>query len=196
MSNHHTAGLLLAGLLLSQPALALNLKSTVTEVDRVPVPRANYRAPNDPNMIFYLQRSTNANTIVYAANMLKRGQIDPDKPVHVYWRLFDEDGRTLELTFFQRFAAYGMRADPVEGHPGSFEASIVAYPNLKLRIGVDGSGAPEATLDMQGHKARAVSAYVQLNESGLVPSLVYMDVYGIDKASGHILHEHFEPAKD
>ena len=43
-------------------------------------------------MLFYLQRSTNGNTIVYAANLTKAGQLDPKAPIDAFcgvamWRM-------------------------------------------------------------------------------------------------------------
>src|SRR5947199_328024 len=69
------------------------LTSQVTELDHIPSLRAEFPVPNDPNMLFYIQRSVNANTVVYAAHIDVQGRLDPDEPVEVYWRWYNIDGQ-------------------------------------------------------------------------------------------------------
>lgn len=175
------------------PAAARNLVGKVVELDAMPPPTASPTAPNDPNQLFYLQRSTNSNTIVYAANLLKSGQLDPKNPLDIFWRRYTEDGGRKGLNFIERTLAYGSSPKPVAGHSDQFDASIVSLPEIKFRIGIDEAGNPEATLQMGDHLARLVSAYVKVDESGFIPKLVFLDIYGIDKVTGRVLHQHLEP---
>ncbi len=180
----------------SSGADADNLVTTVTPMDHLPPPpRPGFKVPSDPNQLFYLQRSTNGNTIVYAARLLKPGQLDPDRPLEVFWRRYEDDGGRRGLNFIERTMAYGATPHPAPGHPQQYDASIVSFPQINFRIGIDHDGSPEAIVQIGGHPAKIVSAYVQVDESGILPSLVYMDIYGIDKASGHVVHEHLEPTK-
>jgi hypothetical protein len=186
----------LALLLGGAAAEASDLVTKVTEVDQLPPPpKPGFKVPADPNQLFYLQRSTNSNTIVYAANLLKPGQLNPDHPLDVFWRRYTEDGGKRGLNFIERTMAYGATPHVAAGHPHEYDASIVSFPQINFRIGVDHDGSPEAIVQMGGRAAKIVSAYVQVDESGFIPALVYMDIYGIEKATGHILHEHLEPAR-
>jgi hypothetical protein len=152
--------------------------------------------PNEPNMLFYLQRSTNANTIIYAANILKPGQIDPKTPLDIFWRVYAGDGHRSGLTFIERTMAYGATPKPVAGRANEFEASIVSLPEIKFRVSVDSAGKPEAIVQLGGKRpARLVYAYLNVDDKGFLPKLIYLDLYGIDKVSGRIVHEHLEPAK-
>lgn len=190
-------GVLLAGLTsYALPVSARELVSTITVLDRLPPPpRADFKVPSEPNMLFYLQRSTNANTIVYAANVIGPGRIDPNNPIDVFWRRYTEHGERRDLDFIQRTLAYGATPRPVAGHPNEFDANIVSFPEVRFRVGMDQTGNPEAIFQIDGRRARLVSAYVKLDESGLIPELIYMDIVGIDKASGRVLDVHLEPAK-
>jgi hypothetical protein len=180
-------------LLGSVPAAARDLVSEVTELDHMPLLPGHFPVPSDPNMLFYVQRSTNANTIVYAANLTAPGQIDPKKPVDAYWRRYAESGERRALYFFERILAFGVSSNPIPGHANEFEADVVAYPERKFSVNIGKSGLPEAILQIGGHSAKLVSAYLQLDESGLIPSLVYCDIYGIDQANGQVLHERLSP---
>jgi hypothetical protein len=185
-----------AGFLVCAPAVASDLVTTITEMDHPPAPpRPGFKVPNDPDQLFYLQRSTNGNTIVYAAKLLKPGQLDPDHPLDVFWRRYEDDGGRRALNFIERTMAYGASPHPSSGHPREYEASIVSFPEVVFRIGIDHTGLPEAVVQMGARAVKLTSIYVQLDESGILPALVYMDIYGLDKATGHIVHEHLEPKK-
>lgn len=69
----------------------------------------DFPVPKEPNMLFYLQRTPNENTVIYALRLTPEGTIAKDHPVDVYWRRFQEDGRRMELDFIQRTFAYGVR---------------------------------------------------------------------------------------
>jgi len=180
-------------LLGAAPAAARELVSEITELDHMPPLPGHFPVPSDPNMLFYVQRSSNANTIVYAANLTAPGQIDPKKPIDVFWRRYNEKGERRALYFFERILAFGVSTSPAPGHANEIEANVVAYPERKFSVEIGKSGAPEAILQIGGHSAKLVSAYLQLDESGLIPSLVYCDIYGIDRASGQVLHERLSP---
>src|SRR5690606_6269383 len=58
--------------------------STIAIADRMPAVRPEFPVPTDPNMIFYIQRSTNPNTVVYTANLRSDGKLDPKEPVKAF----------------------------------------------------------------------------------------------------------------
>src|ERR1700749_3275258 len=122
-------GLTLLG---SVPAAARELVSEVTEMDHVPALPGHFPVPSDPNMLFYVQRSSNSNTIVYAAKLTGSGQIDPKNPVEVFWRRYTEQGQRRALYFIERVLAFGISASPMPGRPNEFEADINGYPERKF----------------------------------------------------------------
>jgi len=188
--------LIAVGIFGASPAPARELASEVTELDHLPPLPGNFPVPNDPNMLFYLQRSTNANTIVYAANMLAQGQINPDTPVDAYWRRYSEQGQRRGLHFVERLLAFGVRAKPIAGRPNTFNADIAGYPERSFSVEIGKAGNPEAVMMMGTRSARIVAAYLQLDEHGLIPSLIYCDIYGVDQSSGQVLKEHLVPKSD
>ena len=89
-------------LLLSLPADARQLSSQVTEMDAVPRLRPEYQVPDEPDMLFYIERSTNSNTVVYAARRGANGALDTTAPVETFWRWFNVDGAKKPLNFIER----------------------------------------------------------------------------------------------
>ena len=58
----------------------------------LPAAAESFPVPVDENLIFYVQRSLNSNTIVYTARLDGDGKLDAKRPVDVFWRRFNDDG--------------------------------------------------------------------------------------------------------
>jgi hypothetical protein len=77
-------------------------------LERFPIP------PASANRLFYIQRSSNANTVVYDANFLPNKSLNPSQPVHTYWIRFADNGQKEELNFIQRTLAYGLYTNKIK----------------------------------------------------------------------------------
>ena len=190
MKHYLVALALLAALpVLTMPAGARNLTSTVTESDRVEHLRPEFKTPDEPNQLFYVQRSPNANTVIYAAKMDGHGEINRADPVDAFWRKFNIDGSRQPLNFIERNIAYGAHADPaVQGKPVTF--TIAALPERKLTLTLDTNKKPQALMQIGTHTVKVAYVYLQVVEGGLMPDVPALDVFGIDIASGKAIHEH------
>src|SRR5579862_2072882 len=131
MKFHRLLFITLASALACAPAAARDLTSTVTESNEIVRVRPDFKVPDEPNQLFYIERSVNSNTVVYAARLNAQGGFDAKAPVDAYWRWFNVDGHKKPLNFIERMMAYGVRVDPVEeGKPPTF--SIVPLPEGKI----------------------------------------------------------------
>lgn len=150
-----------------------------------------FPVPREPNQVFYVQRSLNPNTIIYAAR-IEGGRLDPKRPVEVYWRRYNDDGERKELSSVESRFAFGVRAEPVKDQPGAFRVSVVSYPrrSVILRI-VD--GVPRLEGLVAGKPARLDRAYLDVEERGSVPSVRRVDLFGFALADGAPLKESFTP---
>lgn len=152
----------------------------------------NFPVPQDPNLIFYLQRSVNSNTIVYTARLDDKGRIDASQPIDVFWRRFNDEGERKELSNLEREVAFGVKAKAVPGQPGVFKVRVVSYqkrPAL-LRM-VD--GRPRLEAKVAGVPSRLDHAYLEVDESGRIPSITRVDLYGYSLATGKLVTESFTP---
>jgi hypothetical protein len=177
-------------LLFSPAADGRTLKSHVTEMDQVPRVHPEYPVPSEPNQIFYIERSSNSNTVVYAANLDAQGHLDQHTPVIAYWRWYNVDGHRKPLNFAERMLAYGIKSVKHDGPDGSFTFRLAALPERTIYVGLDGKGRPEAFGKVENRWARLVYIYLEVDDSGLLPDVTAMDFFGIDKATGKALREH------
>lgn len=195
MENEHMRkSRLLCGLaaLISLPlcgsADAHQRTSVITELDQIPRMRPEFKVPDEPNQLFYVERSVNSNTVVYAARLDPHGAIDLKTPVDAFWRWYNVDGHRKNLNFIERMLAYGVRAYPPRpNHPVTF--NIVALPERTLTLDLDGQKHPEALIQIGGHTVRLTYVYLEVVD-GIVPKVPSFDIFGIDKASGKAIHEH------
>lgn len=151
--------------------------------------------PAGPNRLFYIQRSSNANTIMYDAQLRKNGQFDPKEPVSVYWLRLAEQGQRQELSWIQRNLAYGI-ADPEKKGSGGLITNVVSYRKRKLNLLVDQGGKPMAQIQINGRMAKLHHVFVQIRDGQGpmgISKIAHVDIFGQDIPTGKPIHERFVP---
>ncbi len=138
-----------------------------------------YPMPRDRGLLFYLQRTGNSNTVIYAVNYTQDGRINPSKPFKVYWRRFAKKGNKRALQFFERTFAFGISYQPLKKYPGKYLAHLVSYPKRKVVIEQPQSGKARAVMPIAGKKAQLECIYVEWRKQlGVIPDIVYVDIVG------------------
>jgi hypothetical protein len=148
----------------------------VAAQEKFPVPTGN------PNQLFYLQRTTNANTIVYELNN-KNGVLDEDEPIHAFWIRYDEQGQKAELNYIQRKFAYGLKTDLVS--KDKYEVHFVCYKkfNMYLMKGANNKYNLYATINQK--QAILNRIFVKIDGGSFwSPSVDYVEIKGFDPATG------------
>ena len=151
-----------------------------------------YPVPHEENQVFFVQRSMNSNTVVYAARLAADGRPDPGNPVDVYWRRYNDEGQRQELSFLERTAAYGVKTQLVAGEPSAFEVHVVSYPERSAILRMV-NGRPQLEMKIAGKPARLDHAYLHVDESARVPRVLQVDIFGQSLATGGAVRESFRP---
>ena len=173
------------------PADAARLTSVkVSEASKLPVIRPDWPIPNEPNQVFYLQRSLNSNTVVFTALFDGNGILKKKRPAQVYWRRYNTTGERKPLKVIEQRFAYGMnmsRGDVA----GEYDVSLKPLPDFRMRLVQKGPGKAELLTRIGGRDARAVYAFVTVDDTGLIPKVIALSVHGIDLATGRAISETF-----
>ena len=155
--------------------------------DSFPIPMGN------PKQLFYLQRTTNKNTIVCELNLNSKGQPDEENPVNVFWIRYAENGAKKELNYIQRSFAYGIKSYP-EGN-GTYKLNFVSYKKQTLFL-------------MPSPKDNMYHIFTTINKKQAIlnrlfikidggsfwsPNVVYMELKGTDLATGNEVMERLKP---
>ena len=149
-----------------------NLSNLVSQITKsYPVPTAN-------NLLFYIQRNKNSNTVVYEANLLPDGKLDPKNPVNVYWMRYTEGGVKKELSWIQRWLAYGVDFERAKDNSGNFIINLVALKQRKLVLTTDQDGHPTACLYLNGKYSKLSRIYAQAQETNWLPTVKFVQLTG------------------
>lgn len=177
------AAFLLAAVTIATEAAAADLRLVATrEPDRLVSPAPEYPVPNDPGMVFFIQRSMNPNTVVYAARHDADGRLDRRRPLTAYWRRFNDEGEARKLSFIENQFAYGVRTSA--RRDGGWNVRFSALPDLGIVLERDETGAPVLTYRPDGQPIDLSFAWLQLDESGMLPSVTGVSLFGERRADG------------
>jgi len=166
------------------------LTTKVTELDQIPRVRPEYPVPNEPNMLFYIERSVNSNTVIYAAHLDSQWHFDPDTPIDAYWRWYNVDGHKKPLILIERMLAYVVNSVRHDGPHGSITFKVAAVPERKFVLDLDDHGRPEALMQIGDRRVKLVYVYLYVDDSGFWPKVPALDIFGIDKLTGKPVHEY------
>jgi hypothetical protein len=139
--------------------------------------------------LFFIQRSKNANEVHYDARVTKEGTLDPKDPVEGYWLNKAEDNSRKPISLIQRIA-YGFDVSAVNGD-GTHTMKLKAFPDRPLTLlRVDGRW--RARVQIAGKQAYMTKLYVATDESGVMPTVLYVDVFGEEVGTGAKVQEHIK----
>ena len=168
---------------------ARDFASTITESAAITQMRPEFKRPDEPNQLFYVQRSPNSNTVIYAAKLDAKGAPDRREPVEGFWRKFNIDGSKQPLNFIERMMAYGVKQARTDKN-GVTTFTIAALPERTITLNLDAAGKPQALMQAGKHTIKLSYVYLHVVEGGLMPEVPKLDIFGTDIASGKAIHEH------
>ncbi len=157
------------------------------------MPGNPYQAlPANVNRLFYVQRTPNANTIVYELNLGENGQPDAEQPVHAYWIRYTEGSKKDELNFIQRKFAYGLTSKPLGN--GKYDIRFVSYKKFPLTLmkAADGKYHIFATISQRQFIVNRIFVRIE-GGSFWVPNVRFVEFKGTDPATGKEVTERFKP---
>jgi len=150
--------------------------------------------PKTTERLFYIQRNHNANTIVYDANFDKNGKLIEDEPVEVYWIRYQEQGQRMELRTIEKWYAYGV--DCEENENGSFKVELVADKNRAFYLQQTEPFKAIITTLINKKMAVLEHMYIFADNSGVWPTVKYIELFGSDLKTGTTTYEKIIVDKD
>jgi hypothetical protein len=140
--------------------------------------------------LFVIARSKNANIVHYDLRTDARGDPDARDPLDVYWVLHEQSGRRESLSWFEKRLAYGWQVvTPVR--KAGFVVRLVAFDQRLLRVIQQGSRY-RALLRIAGRSAYLNRIFVGTSEGGVVPRVLYLELFGVDAQTGVPIRERLE----
>jgi hypothetical protein len=140
----------------------------------------------DPEL-FRVGRSTNANVVVYLANLAQDGGLDARRPVSAEWILLAGDGSREPLNPMEESLAYGFEvrpADPLDG----FWVTLRARPDRPIRVHLR-DGCPVASASIADLASRLRLVFVETEPGFLFPRVRAIRLEGVDEQTGEPVRE-------
>lgn len=88
--------------------------------------------PHEKNLLFFLQRNPDANTVIYRLNYQPDGKLDEKTPVKGSWIKYAEKGKYQELTDFEKNYVYGLKCKALGNE--QYELRLVAYQKMAMYL--------------------------------------------------------------
>ncbi len=169
-------------------SLFLGLNQTVFSQNEEDV-FIGHTVPDDPNVMFYIQKNTNPNTIVYAMRLGADGKMDPKEPMEVFWRRYQEDGARKKLAWLEKTFAFDFKVKPVEGKENTYVFSLVAMKGKQVFVTQTKTGEANVFMKISGKMARLERIYVMVDDSKRIQSVNSMELFGRDYKTGKLIYE-------
>ncbi|MBL7681802.1 MAG: DUF4833 domain-containing protein [Flavipsychrobacter sp.] len=143
------------------------------------------------NLLFYVQRTPNTNTIVYSLN-IKNGVLQDNNPVHIFWIRYADKGEHRELNFIQRKFAYGLTTKKTD--KDRYELRFVSYDSFPLLLKKGTDGQFRVFTKIKGTDAILQRIYIKINGGTFwYPNVVYIELKGNDATTGATVIERIKP---
>jgi hypothetical protein len=141
--------------------------------------------------MFVIERSTNANIVVYDANRGTDGQLVAAEPVIVYWLMKAQQGQREELNLVERKEAYGIEIKPAAAS-GTYDMALKADSKKAMTVAVQ-KGCGVVLTKIGGTQGILRRLFVQSKEELIRPKVEYIEFFGEDPATGKALTEKYVP---
>ncbi|KAG9413179.1 hypothetical protein AC1031_016200 [Aphanomyces cochlioides] len=147
----------------------------------------------DANTAFIIQRSNNANTVVYKGNILSNNTLDSNSPLHVYWIMYALPGPpfpTEELNVIERNTAYGATATARPGTSNEYDVVLASLKDRSIVLFVDDRHNVRARTTINGRaNVYLERVYVQSTTSWGLPKVEFIEIFGVDPATHEEVYE-------
>lgn len=148
--------------------------------------------PASSERLFYVQRTPNANTIVYDLNLSSDGKLNTEQPVKVYWLKFAEKGQKEELNYIQRKFAYGLNTKAQNN--GSYDIRFVSYKKFPLTLMKGGDGKYHIFASIAQKQVILNRIFVKIEGGSFwIPNVLYVEIKGTDPETGKEIVDRFKP---
>lgn len=143
----------------------------------------------DPNRLFVIERSVNANVVVYDAVRRRDGRLDAADPVTAYWLMNADKGQREALSAIEKLEAYGF--DVSGGPRGSVAITLRAVKDRPIEVRANRARVIAVTR-IAGQEAVLRRVFVQ-SEKAHPLRVRYVELLGVALRGGRAVHERIKP---
>ncbi len=144
--------------------------------------------PHSPELLFYMQRNLNENTIVYEVNRNNTGFVNLELPMVAHWIQYSWGGKIKGLNYIQNKLAFGYTSDPISNELIQF--NFVSYKDRNFYIvKAEKSDNYFVSCVINDRKCKLRNIYVYAHELGVFPDVKFIELYGEELKTGTSVFE-------
>jgi hypothetical protein len=114
------------------------------------------------------------------------------QPIACYWIRYADKGQREELSYIQRKFAYGITTKATKNN--EFDVRFVAYKKMPLNLQKSDDGKYHIFATIAKKQAILNRIFVKVDGGSFwIPNIVYVELKGIDPATGKEIMERFKP---
>lgn len=163
--------------------LFIGLTSFINQEKEYPIP------PKTTELLFYIQRNLNTNTVIFDAVFDENGNLDEDKPVDVYWIRYDEKGQRKELNAPERWFAFGAKTEKITGEENQYSIKLAADKKKHFLLKQTAPYKASVYTEINGEMHKMNYLYVFADTSGFWPKVKYFELFGLDESTDDAVYE-------
>ena len=157
-----------------------------TNNDRSIVPNYSFAS------LFKIERSKDANQILYDVNIRETGQFDTNNPINVYWVKNTKGGKIEPLTWIQKKYAYGLKYLSINDDYASFR--FVSYKKMIFTLRKKADNSFEVYTKHQGNLLKMDRIFIQIDGGTFwFPNITAIEIYAKNVKTGEQVIEIIRP---
>ncbi|MBK7636319.1 MAG: DUF4833 domain-containing protein [Saprospiraceae bacterium] len=135
-----------------------------------------------PDLLFYIQRNQNINTVIYELNMLQGGLLNLQEPIKISWVFFEENSQVKvdELNLIQKKLAYGYHHKVISND--LIEFRFVSYSDMTFFLAKNNCGVFRVVSKFKGEFVEIDHIYVYSEDFGVFPQVKFVEFFGKNDA--------------
>ncbi len=132
-----------------------------------------------PELLFYIQRNQNINTVVYDVNLMQGGILNLSEPIKISWINFQNDGSQIvnELNYMQKKLAFGYHFKVISNE--LIEFRFVSYDLMVFYLAKDKTGRFRVYTSLEDQNIELEIIYIYAEDLGVFPQVKFAEFYGL-----------------
>jgi hypothetical protein len=158
--------------------------------------KKDFPEPKDvKNLLFYVQRTINTNTLIYSLNLNDKKELNEKTPIKIYWIDYASDSRTEPLNYIQLKYAYGIDIQLVDNVKKVYCFNFVSYKKKQIflmKSPVDNSYKAYSLINNKLIVLESIFIKMEVGNFW-TPKVEYIDVTGRDQSKNEVVTERIIP---
>lgn len=144
----------------------------------------NYPLIDDYNeLLFYIQRNQNINTVIYEVNTLPCGMINLNDPIKISWMFFEgnRQQKVEKLNLIQKKLAYGYHHKVINNDLIEFQ--FVSYDDMTFYLAKNAAERFRVFTKFSGEYIEIDHIYIYAEDFGVFPQVKFVEFFGKSKTN-------------